>query len=142
VVAVVGFVAGDDVDNWLFDWAGGLVTVVLGVLIVLLVPAMPFTEQYARASVPQEYWATPTFKKINRVLSLAWGVAIGVMGLASLAVAALRGRADSFVDANTVDLVLNWGVPIAAIWFMVHFTSTYPDRVRASVGGAAATTTP
>src|SRR5204862_8363400 len=31
VIAVVGFVGGQDVDAWLFDWANGLTTLTLGV---------------------------------------------------------------------------------------------------------------
>jgi hypothetical protein len=140
VIAVVGFVGGNDVDAWLFDWANGLTTTTLGILILSFVPVLPFTEQYARESVPQEYWGQPTFKRINRHLSLAWGAAILVMGLSSLAVAWLRTRADSTADANLLDLALNWVVPIAVIVAMVRFTKTYPDRVRAEArqGGSSA----
>jgi hypothetical protein len=84
--------------------------------------------------VPQEYWGSPIFKRINRNLSVAWGVAIVVMGLSSLAVALLDSRADSASDANALDMVLNWVVPIAVIVYMVRFTRTYPDRVRAEMG--------
>ena len=55
VIAVVGFVGGRDIDAWLFDWAIGLTTLTLGVLILLFLPVMPFTEQYARESVPKQY---------------------------------------------------------------------------------------
>jgi hypothetical protein len=134
VIAVVGFVGGNSVDAWLFDWANGLATLVLGLLILAFVPVVPFTEQYARESVPEEYWGSPIFKRINRNLSLAWGVAIVVMGLSSLAVALLHTRADSATDANPLDLVLNWVVPIAVIVYMVRFTRTYPDKVRAEMG--------
>ena len=136
VIAVVGFVGGQDVDAWLFDWANGLTTLTLGVLILLFLPVMPFTEQYARESVPKEYWEEPTFRRINRNLSLAWGVAIVVMGLSSLAVAWLRSRADSTSDANLLDLMLNWVVPIAVIVSMVRFTKSYPDKVRAEARAA------
>ena len=134
VIAVIGFVGGNDVDAWLFDWANGLTTTTLGVLILAFVPVRPFTEQYARESVPEEYWGKPAFRRVNRNLSLLWGVAIVVMGLSSLAVAWLRSRADSASDANLLDLVLNWVVPIAVIVGMVRFTRTYPARVRAEAG--------
>jgi hypothetical protein len=38
-------------------------------------PLSLFTEQFARESAPKEYWGSPTFKKINRVLSAGWGAA-------------------------------------------------------------------
>jgi hypothetical protein len=53
--------------------AGAGVGLVIVLVVLVLVPVMPFTEQYARQSRPQAYWASPTFKKINRVLSVAWG---------------------------------------------------------------------
>jgi hypothetical protein len=134
VIAIVGFVGGDSVDAWLFDWANGLVMLALGLLILLFVPFMPFTEQYARETVPQEYWGSPIYKKVNTNLSLAWGVAISVMGVSSLAVALLHTRADSTSDSNIIDLLLNWAVPIATIVYMVRFTRTYPEQVRAEMG--------
>jgi cytochrome c-type biogenesis protein CcmH/NrfF len=99
-------------------------------------PIMPFTEQYARERVPREYWGRPTFKKVNRVLSLAWAVAIVIIGLASMAVAALQERADSTSETNLLDLLLNWVVPIGILVFMVRFTAIYPDRARKAAGVA------
>jgi hypothetical protein len=37
----------------------------VGLIIPALVPVMPFTEQFARETTPQAYWASPTFKRIN-----------------------------------------------------------------------------
>jgi hypothetical protein len=47
-LSVIGFAGGNDVDAWLFDWANGLTTTTLGVLILAFAPVLPFTEQYAR----------------------------------------------------------------------------------------------
>jgi hypothetical protein len=54
-------------------------------------PIMPCTEQFAGAVTPESAWTSPTFLKINRALSAAWGVAIVGLG-ASRVVAALIGR--------------------------------------------------
>jgi len=54
---------------------------VLGLVILALLPVMPFTEQFARESTPKAYWGSPTFKKINRVLSAGWGTAIFAIGV-------------------------------------------------------------
>ena len=48
-LAVAGFVAGHNDDRWLSRWAGAGVGVVVGLVILLLIPIMPFTEQFARA---------------------------------------------------------------------------------------------
>ncbi|HXW82709.1 MAG TPA: hypothetical protein VEJ84_24640 [Acidimicrobiales bacterium] len=73
--AVLGFTMGKQDDSWLATWTGAGVGIVIGAIILLLVPIMPFTEQYARAQVPSEEWGSPTFKRINRALSVACGLA-------------------------------------------------------------------
>lgn len=135
VIAVAGFLGGPVVDQWLFEWGRPLVGVILGLYVLATVPVMPFTEEYARQSTPRQYWGSPTFKKINRVLSAAWGAAILLMGGASLLVAFLDAHATDFGTNHTVDLVLNWVVPIVVIWAMIKFTAAYPDRVRGSGDG-------
>jgi hypothetical protein len=52
---------------------GAGVGLILGLIILILVPFIPFTEQFARESVPRSQWTSPTFKKINLGLSAAWG---------------------------------------------------------------------
>jgi hypothetical protein len=128
-IAVAGFVGGPDVDQWLYDWGRPLVGVVLGLFVLATVPVLPFTAEYARQSTPREYWDSPTFTKINRVLSAVWGVALIVMGLAAVVVSALDQQADGTGSSHLLDLLLNWVVPIAVIWWTVRFTVTYPDRV-------------
>lgn len=134
-ITVVGFVGGLDVDAWLYQWAVPGVGLFLGVFILVLVPFAPFTERFARQSTPQAYWGSPTFKKINRVLSAAWGLAIVVMGVCSLLVAALDLYSDDFTSPGTGELLLNWVIPIVVIVGMVKFTIHYPERVRAQVRG-------
>ncbi len=132
VLTLIGFLGNRSIDGWLFDWASGLITLTLGLLLLVTMPIMPFTEQYARERVSREYWGTPTFTKVNRVLSLAWALAIVIIGLASMAVAVLDERAGSTSDTSLLDLILNWVVPIGILVFMVRFTAQYPDRVRAA----------
>ena len=135
VLTLIGFLGDRSIDGWLFDWASGLVTLALGLLLFATMPIMPFTEQYARERVPREYWGRPIFKKVNRVLSLAWTGAIVIIGLASMAVAAVDERAGSTSDTSLLDLILNWVVPIGILVFMVRFTAVYPDRVRKAAVG-------
>ena len=129
-IAVAGFAGGPDVDAWLYRWGVPLVGVVLGIYVLATVPVLPFTAEYARQGTPRQYWGSPTFIKINRVLSAAWGVAILVMGLLSVAVSALGGKTGQADDNQFLDLLLNWILPVAIVWFMVKFTVAYPDRVR------------
>ncbi len=127
-IAVIGFVGDHRVDEWLYEWGRPLVGVILGAIILATAPTHPFTAEYARQNTPREYWDSPLFRRINRVLSVAWGVAIMVMGAAAVLVTAVDARATGTDSPYLVDLALNWVVPICVIAWMIHFTNTYPDR--------------
>jgi hypothetical protein len=84
VIAVLGFVGGPPVDDWLYTWGRPLVAVVLGLYVLATAGIRPFTEQYARQSTPRQYWGSPAFHAINRVISAAWGLGLVVIGGCSL----------------------------------------------------------
>ena len=121
VLAVLGFTLGGSDDRWLATWGGAGVGIILGLVILILIPVMPFTEQFARESTPQAYWSSPTFKKINRVLSAGWGAAIFALGLSRVAAAAIGGRVPQ--------LLLGLAVPVVITLYMLKFSKSYPDRV-------------
>jgi hypothetical protein len=125
LIAVLGFTLGKNDDLWLATWGGAGVGIVLGLIILVLIPVMPFTEQFAREAVPQAEWSSPTFKKINRVLSTAWGVAIFGVGLSRVAAAAINGHTTRRLPETLLGLV----VPVAIIVYMLKFSKSYPDRV-------------
>ena len=96
---------------------------------------MPFTEQFARESVPQAQWSSPTFKKINRVLSAAWGVAIFAVGISRVVAAAIDGHTTRRLPETLLGLV----IPVAIIVYMLKFSKSYPERVtRGEPAGAQA----
>lgn len=140
VIAVVGFVGDDSIDQWLYEWGRPSVGIVLGAILLVTASTRPFTAEYARKSTPREYWDSPLFRRINLVLSAAWGAAIATMGVAAVLVTALDAHATGTDSPYLLDLVLNWVVPIVLIAAMVHMTNTYPDRVgrRADEQNAAA----
>src|SRR5271163_4871297 len=125
LVAVLGFTLGQNDDRWLATWGGAGVGLILGLIILALIPVMPFTEQFARESVPQAYWSSPTFKKINRVLSTGWGVAIFGIGLSRVAAAAINGH----TTRRLPEILLGLVVPGAIVLYMLKFSKSYPDRV-------------
>lgn len=79
----------------------------------------PFTEYYAKQSTPREYWESPDFKRINRVLTLVWGLVFVFNALCDLLVATSGASPD----------VLNWVLPVVAIVAAVKFSEWYPDHV-------------
>jgi hypothetical protein len=130
VLAVLGFTLGRHDDSWLATWGGAGVGIILGLIILALVPVVPFTEQFARETTPQAYWGSPTFKKINRVLSAGWGVAILAVGLSRVAAAAVHEH-----DASRLpQLLLSLAVPLVIVLYMLQFSRSYPDRVTHHAG--------
>jgi hypothetical protein len=120
--AVVSFV-DPSADAFLAAYGRALAALLLAVVIFASLPVAPFTEQYARDSVPREYWHTPQFRSVNRRISAVWGGAVAVMA-ASHAVAGAVTVPDPGVRLlhRPVDLVFNWIVPGLLIWFAVSCT--------------------
>ncbi|HEY3957351.1 MAG TPA: hypothetical protein VGM53_28625 [Streptosporangiaceae bacterium] len=125
LIAVLGFTLAAGDDRWLSTWGGAGVGLILGLIILLLVPVVPFTEQFAKESTPPAYWGSPTFKKINRVLSAGWGVAIFAIGVCRVAAAAINGH----TTRRLPELLLGLAVPIVITLYMLKFSKSYPDRV-------------
>jgi hypothetical protein len=125
LIAVLGFTLGTSDDRWLAIWGGAGMALVIGLIILLLVPVMPFTEQFARETTPEAYWSSPTFKKINRVLSVGWGAAIFAVGVSRIAAAAINGHTTRRVP----ELLLGLAVPTVILLYMLRFSKSYPDRV-------------
>jgi hypothetical protein len=125
LIAVFGFKLSKGNDNWLATWGGAGVGLVLGTAILALVPVVPFTEAFARESVPQAYWSSPTFIKINRVLSAAWGVAIFFIGISRLIAQAINGN----TTRRLPEIIFGLAVPVIIIIYMLRFSKSYPDRV-------------
>jgi hypothetical protein len=125
LIAALGFTLGKNDDRWLATWGGAGVGIVLGLVILLLIPVLPFTEQFARQSVPPSQWASPTFKKINRVLSAAWGLAIFALGVSRVAAAGINGH----TTRRLPEFLLGLALPVAIILYMLKFSKNYPARV-------------
>ena len=125
LIAVLGFTLGKNDDRWLATWGGSGIGLVIGLIILALVPVMPFTEQFARESVPQAEWSSPTFKKINRVLSTGWGLAIFAVGVSRVLAAAINGH----TTRRLPEILLGLVIPGAIILYMLKFSKSYPDRV-------------
>ena len=125
VLAIAGFTGSAGTDRWLATWAAAGVGLVMGLVILALIPVMPFTEQFARLSTPQAYWSSPTFKQINRVLSVGWGVALVGVGASRVAAAAINGH----TTRRLPDLLLGLVIPSVILTYMLKFSKSYPERV-------------
>ena len=126
VLAVLGFSLDKGDQSWLATWPGGGVAIILGAVILLLVPVIPFTEQYAKESVPREEWGSPTFKRVNHALSLAWGASIVVIGISRVLAEAVARHSSGH---HLAEILLGAGVPVIIIVYMLKFTQSYPEHV-------------
>ncbi|MEV6841571.1 hypothetical protein AB0N17_45310 [Streptomyces sp. NPDC051133] len=123
VLCVLGLTLGRGQLLWVETYAqvisNGLVAVVaLGSLL-----RDPFTAQYARESTPREFWDSPVFRHINRVLTAVWGLAFALMTVSTWLAVRFPSQDDWF----------NWVVPIALLVWAVRFTESYPESYKARV---------
>jgi hypothetical protein len=130
VFAVLGFTASPAVQHVLVVYGRGLATLVLALYILVTVPFAPFTAQFAKASVPREAWKSPRFVSTNRRISLAWGLTVLLTALCHLLAGAIA------TGTPIVAIVLNWGLPIAAILWTVRYTRTVIESAGASSAAA------
>ena len=83
----------------------------------------PFTLQFAKEQVPEQYWSTPRFHRANQLISGAW--------TASFALATACDAAATYVPAVPLwlEVVLSTAGLAGAVWF----TFWYRDRARRAV---------
>ncbi|MEJ2865381.1 hypothetical protein [Actinomycetospora flava] len=119
-LGIVAF-AVPGVDAFLAGYGRALAAAALAAIIFATLPVMPFTEQYARESVPREFWHTERFRSINRRISAVWGAVIVGMAV-SHTVAGTFDAPGAGAGFRPTDLVFNWVVPGLLIWAAIAFT--------------------
>jgi hypothetical protein len=146
VMTLIAALGSPSVQDHVIDFGRGGATFVLGVVMLGSVLFVPFTEQYARDSVPQEYWHSPVFRAVNRRISAAWGAAVLVMAIGHVAAGAIDPASAPTSGARPIDLLFNWVIPVLLVLWAIKYTkkvsaatgSVTPTPVRpASVNGNA-----
>ncbi|GIF99388.1 hypothetical protein [Catellatospora citrea] len=125
-LTIAGLVLDHSRLLWLEEYAQAISSAVLAVVVLGSLAFTPFTEQYAREQVPQQFWSTPQFKHVNRTLTLVWGLTFAVC-----AVLGMFAQPDHGGSAW-----LNWIIPIAVLVGAFKFTAWYPERVKADARAA------
>ena len=92
----------------------------LAIALVSLAIDRPFTLQYARERVPEQYWHLPVFLTTNRIITAVWA--------ATFAVHAAADTAAAYV--SMIPIWLDVVVSVAAFVAAVVFTRRYPEAVR------------
>jgi hypothetical protein len=119
-LAIVGLLASDNLIGWLEKWSGEMSSLALAVFTFgSLLVGNPFTLPYAKETTPRDYWDSPIFLSINRVITLVWALAFTVAAAAGLYGSIVLDQPDNFWTA--------WIIPIAAMLFAFSFSEWYPD---------------
>jgi len=92
----------------------------LAIALVSLAIDRPFTLQYARERVPEQYWGLPIFLLTNRIITGVWA--------ATFAIHVLADAAAEYVSA--IPIWLDVVVSIVAFVGAVVFSRRYPEAVR------------
>jgi hypothetical protein len=92
----------------------------LALIVCATLPFVPYTAQYARATVPREEWADTWFKRTHVVLTAVWGATFAL-------IAVICG----YVEATgTPSDLLTWVVPAALVAGAFKCNQRYAERER------------
>jgi hypothetical protein len=116
---VVAFGADHATGAWVARYARAISAALLAAIAFGSLLAVPFTEQYARESVPRQFWSSPQFKQINRRLTAMWGFVFTLMIPAHVIAGA--------VDTHRANVILNWAIPVALILWAVKRTAAISE---------------
>ena len=99
----------------------------LAIVLFSLAIGRPFTLQYARERVPEQYWSSPLFLTTSRRIAIVWA--------GSFAVHAAADAAAQYLPAIPlfIDIAASLGTLAAALWF----TFWYPAVARRAAAAAA-----
>ncbi len=111
---IVAFIADPATTHWVARYARAIAALLLAVIAFSSLLFVPFTEQYARASVPRQFWSTPRFQRVNRQLTVMWGCVF----LAMMASHIVAGA----IDTRRGNTIFNWVIPIILIIWAVKRT--------------------
>ncbi|MFF2851761.1 hypothetical protein ACFVT5_36320 [Streptomyces sp. NPDC058001] len=128
-LAVAAFAGGPVLRDNVGYYGRGAATLALALVMLGSVLVVPFTEQYARESVPPEYWESPRFRSVNRRISTVWGVAILATAVGSL----FEGRlASDGTRTWGTSLLLNWVLPIVCVVAAIAYTKRAAAKARST----------
>ncbi|PHV65042.1 hypothetical protein [Williamsia muralis] len=131
IIAVIGLVGDDQVDESLVNFGRGGSTFVLAAIMAVSAFTIPFTEQYARQSVDESLWHTPLFREKNKKISLMWAEVILAIAVSHIIAGILTSSTD-LAGSHPGNLLLNWIIPIALIVFAIKRTRAIADQRPAS----------
>ena len=104
---IVAFAVDASTGHWVARYARAIAAALLALIAFSSLLFEPFTAQYARESVPRQFWSSPRFQRLNRQLTLMWALVFSAMVPAHLIAGVL--------DTRQANVIFNWAVPIILI---------------------------
>lgn len=125
IVAFAGFTlvaptADAATRDWLARYARGIAAALLALIAFGSLLRTPFTEQYAREAVPEQFWSSPRFKTINRRLSTMWGFVFLLMVPSHITA--------GLIDTRRGNTIFNWVIPIGLVVLAVKQTARVSEQ--------------
>jgi hypothetical protein len=118
--AIAAFAVDHQTATDLARYARGIAAAGLAVIAFVSLLFVPFTEQYAREQVPEQFWGSQQFKSVNRRLTAMWGLIFAAMVPFHILAGAL--------DRTGTNVLLNWVVPILLVmWGVKRSTGAGDD---------------
>ncbi|HEY1521087.1 MAG TPA: hypothetical protein VGF91_31975 [Solirubrobacteraceae bacterium] len=120
---VVAFLADASTAHWIARYARGIAALILALISFASLLFTPFTEEYARDQVPEQYWGSPKFKEINRKLTTMWACIFAAM----VPFHAIAGT----INTKAGNIVFNWVIPLGLVYWGIKRSSA-PDETGAA----------
>jgi hypothetical protein len=118
---LVAFIVDPAANDWLERYGRAIAAALLALIAFgSLAIDMPFTEQYARESVPEQYWSSPRFKNVNRQLTLVWAV-VFTLFVPSHIIA-------GYVNTQRSNTIFNWVIPIFLVVLAIKRTAAVSEE--------------
>jgi hypothetical protein len=106
---------------WLEQWVHVLGNLALTVIaLVSIAIGKPFTIQYAKEQVAEQYWNTPQFLSTNLRITWVWFATFAVQTVSS-AITIIHPQHETW---------LSWVIPTGAFVAAIKFTAWYPQHVK------------
>jgi hypothetical protein len=106
---------------------GGL----LAIALISLAIDRPFTLQYAREQVPEQFWGLPLFLRTNRIVTGIWAATFAILVAADAAAEYVA------LIPIWVDVVVSIAVFVGAVVFSRRYPQTVRRRALAQRGGTS-----
>jgi hypothetical protein len=119
-IAAAAFMVDPASADTLARYARGIAAALLALIAFGSLLFTPFTEQYARESVPEQHWSSPRFKAVNRELTTMWACVFAAMVPLHLVAGAL--------DTQRSNLLCNWVLPVLLVMWAVKRTGAVESQ--------------